>query len=239
MNYRAAKKYPGAGGARPLINRAGLFVILWTGLFALLWAPPKTDSEEKIHPSPIEKLKADITAKNIFCPGKTSPLSSTPDPVETTIIDMTPKWLKKPFTVLGFRITEGQRWVDLAFKDPDRVDKFTIGDVIENIITILDIEPTYMRCEYVGREVRIGQGETSDDALARLLGKMSSDYVLLGTGPAPSGTGYVAYILIRGKEKYLVFEEGETLGQAKIIKIEPGKVRLLDHDGAEVNLTIE
>jgi hypothetical protein len=186
-----------------------------------------------------EKLKADIIAKNIFRPAKTLPLPRKPDPAETTFIDPGPKPLKRPFTVLGFRVTEEQIWADLAFKDPDRVDKFKVGDMIENTVTILAIEPTYMRCNYAGLEVRIGQGETSDNALDRLLGQMSSDYVLLGTGPAPSGGEYIAYILIRGAEKYLVFEEGETLGEATIIKIEPGKVKLLDPDGTEVNLTIE
>ena len=56
----------------------------------------------------------------------------------------------------------------LLFQDPERLEKATEGQIFESIFKIVSIEWSFLRCEYAGREVRIYQNETTNDALARL-----------------------------------------------------------------------
>jgi len=140
-----------------------------------------------------------------------------------------PQPLKRPFTVLGIRRTEDGQWADLWFDDPSRVEKVTVGDVIEKQVEVLEVGRTYLRVSYAGKEVRIGVGETSTDALERLRG-FDSSYFLLGTHVMESGP--VADVLILRDGTIRMVEEGDRLGEATVMQIEPGRVHLVDNDGA-------
>lgn len=175
----------------------------------------------------VEELKSIVVRKNIFRPGKTPPPPEEmgelrmPQPLE-------PQPLRRPFTVLGIRRTPEGQWADLWFDDPSRVEKVTVGDVIEKQIEVLEVGQTYLRVSYAGQEVRIGVGETSNGALERLQG-FNSSYLLLGTHATESGP--VADVLILRDGTIRMVEKGDRLGEATVEQIESGRVHLVDNDG--------
>ena len=179
-----------------------------------------------------EELKMAIIAKNIFRPTKLiSPLAS-----ENVPAGLGPRPLRNSFTLLGIRETEKGRRADLAFKNPTpRVEEVAVGHVLEDVLTIVAIEPTFIRCKIFGSEVRLSVNESSTDAWVRLSGNMIN-YILLGT--VATDAGPVAHIKVIGEEAYRTVEVGDMLGDATIIIIEEGHVLLIDGEGNEISIRV-
>lgn len=192
----------------------------------------RATDEDKQKPKKLTvvQMKKIIKDKNIFKPAKVPPPSIIPDPGDSWASALGPKPLKKPFTVFGIRAGEEEICAYLLFKDPERLEKVTEGQVFENTLKIVAIEWPFLRCEYAGREVRIYQKESTKDALARLRG-FDSSYILLGT--RATGDTYVAEVLILRDNTVKIIEEGDRLGNATVNKIEEGKMHLVDRDGTE------
>ena len=184
----------------------------------------------------VAALKAAILQKDIFSPAKVASVPVNVG-VNETEIDRGPRPLKRPFRVIGIQSTEEGRLVDLYFENPPETAQKKVGEVIEKTVTILAIEATFLRCEYAGLEVRIEQGETSNDALERLRGLEESEYELIGTTLKEGG--YVADIYLPGQERTRRIEVGEILGEATVIKIEKGRVTLIDPDGNQITISNE
>jgi len=183
----------------------------------------------------VDQMIKIIKDKNIFKPAKVPPPLITSDPGKFLAPDQGPQRLKNPFTVIGIQAGQGELSAHLLFKDParlnpDRIEKATVGDVFEDTLEILAIEWPFLRCDYAGQEVRIYQNESTHDALARLRG-FDSSYILLGT--RASGDQYVAEVLILRDNTVKTIEQGDRLGDATVIRIEEGKMILVDPDGTE------
>ncbi|MBN2377808.1 MAG: hypothetical protein JXD22_15530 [Sedimentisphaerales bacterium] len=184
----------------------------------------------------VAALKAAILKKDIFSPAKVTSVPLSVD-VNETEVDTGPKALKRPFRVIGIQSTEEGRLVDLYFENPPEVAQKKVGEVIEKTVTILAIEATFLRCEYAGLEVRIEQGETSNDALERLRGLEESKYELIGTTLKEGG--FVADIYLPRQDRTRRIEVGEILGEATVMKIEKGRVTLIDPDGNQITISNE
>ena len=184
----------------------------------------------------VAALKSAILQKDIFSPAK---VASVPVSVEVNEpeVDSGPKALKRPFRVIGIQSTAEGRLVDLYFENPPEVAQKKVGEVIEKTVTILAIEPTFLRCEYAGLEVRIEQGETSNDALERLRGLEESKYELIGT--TLKDGGFVADIYLPRQNRTRRIEVGEILGEATVMKIEKGRVTLIDPEGNQITISNE
>ena len=178
----------------------------------------------------VDQMKKLIKDKNIFKPAKVPPPSVSPDPGDIRTITPGPKPLKKPFTVFGILAGEEEICAYLLFKDPDRLEKATEGQIFENTLKIVAIEWPFLRCEYAGREVRIYQGESTQDALVRLRG-FDGSYIVQGT--RASEDTYVADVLILRDNTVKTIEEGDRLGDATVIGIEEGRLQMRSDDGTE------
>lgn len=202
------------------------------GLLVLgLSLPGIAGRENRLTP---EKMKTAIIQKNIFQPGRTPPTYTRTLPQKTPLREPGPVPLKRPFTFVAYDNTEAGPRAHLQFEKPSEPRMSKVGDVIEDILTIKEIYPTYIRCEYGNQSARIDIGETSDDALARLRG-FGSDYELIGTKVLPEIA--FAYIIFQGRSYRM--EIGEKLGNTEIVNIEPGKVRLRYEDGFEYDIPVK
>ena len=178
----------------------------------------------------VDQMKKIIKDKNIFKPAKAPPPSVNPDPGDIRVAPFGPKPLKNPFTIFGIRAGAEEICAYLLFKDPERLEKVTAGQVFENTLKIVAIELSFLRCEYAGREVRIYQNESTNDALTRLRG-FDSSYIVLGT--RASEDTYVAEVLILRDNTVKTIEEGDRLGDATVIGIEEGRLQMRSDDGTE------
>jgi len=180
----------------------------------------------------LAQLKAAIIAKNIFHPARTPPPNIHPSsgqPEKLPPREPVLRMLKRPFTVKAFDRVGNVDRVHLHFENPPLDREVKLGETIE-FVTIIEINPPYIRCDYDGREVRIDVGEGSDDALARLMG-LGSDYHLIATTVTP--TGRSARFHFPNEQRWYEVEQGDVLGNARVISIEHGRVRLQDKDGTE------
>jgi len=144
-------------------------------LFAAKEAPEKTTpTDEKAKADSaipaVATMKSAILRKNIFKPGRIPPVSGRENPTDPTVREIGPMSLDRPFTVLACDIINNEPQVHLQFGNPPAVRAYKVGDVIQFVVTILEIQPTFIRIKYDTKRVRIDKGETSDDALARLRG---------------------------------------------------------------------
>ena len=179
-----------------------------------------------------EEYKIAIITKNIFRPAK--PIT-TSGPEENITSSLGPEPLRNPFKLLGIRETEQGMRADIWFENPTpRVQEVAVADVIEEVVTILAIEPTFIRCNFFGSEVRISVNESSTDAWMRLSSSNMINYILLGT--VETDTGYLAHIKVIGEDAYRTVEVGDMLGDATVIIIEEGYVLLIDSDGNEISI---
>ena len=180
----------------------------------------------------LEELKIAIITKNIFRPAKSI---TTLAPVENVTPSLGPEPLRNPFKLLGIRETEQGMRADIWFKNPTpRYEEVAVNHVIEEVVTILAIEPTFIRCNFFGSEVRISVNESSTDAWMRLSSSNMINYILLGT--VQTDTGYEAHIKVIGEDAYRTVEVGDMLGDATVIIIEEGSVLLIDSDGNEISI---
>ena len=210
-----------------------VFCSIFSALF-LFWSstsPGAADANQgKPNKLTVAQMKKIIKEKNIFKPAKAPPSWVNPDPGDIRAVTFGPKPLKKPFTVFGIRVGEEEICAYLLFKDPERLEKVTEGQVFENTLKIVSIEWPFLRCEYAGREVRIYQNESTNDALMRLRG-FDSSYIVLGT--RASEDTYVADVLILRDNTVKTIEEGDRLGDATVIGIEEGRLQMRSDDGTE------
>jgi hypothetical protein len=207
----------------------GIFLALGLGIgSSSLWAADaKQENPKKLT---VDQMKEIIRDKNIFKPARVPPPPINPDPDNIRATALGPKPLKKPFTVFGIQAGEEEIYAYLLFKDPERLEKVTEGQVFENTLKIVAIEWPFLRCEYAGREVRIYQNEGTNDALIRLRG-FDSSYILLGT--SATGDKHTADVLILRDNTVKNIEEGDRLGDATVIGIEEGRLKMRSDDGTE------
>jgi len=178
-----------------------------------------------------EEMIAAMVTKNIFKPAKTRPIimNNVPENVKHEPASKKLEF-KRPFLVAGvYQTDEGAR-ANLLFSNPTERRVVKAGDKIE-FVTILEIIATCLICQYGQRQVRIGARETSDDVLAHLMG-FSEDYELMATTVLDDES--YAHFLIQGRSQRVV--EGDRLGEAEVVKIEDGKVRLRLEDGYEFDI---
>jgi len=173
-----------------------------------------------------EELKITIITKNIFRPAKPITPSGSDE-------NVTGSWRSEPltnsFTLQGIRETEQGMWAYLKFKNPTpRTVEVAVDDVIEEVVTISAIEPTFIRCKFSDYEVRIYVNESSTDAWRRLSSN-KINFILQGT--SETDTGFVAHIKVIGEDAYRTVEVGDILGDATVIIIEMGYISLIDSEG--------
>jgi hypothetical protein len=186
-------------------------------------------AKEKAVPSAIERMKEAILKKNIFSPARfVRPAVTTESPESQPSIppaDTGPKELEKPFVVVGITYQADEKWAYLSFIKEQGVRRKVKKDDIIETVTIKEILPTYLLCDYAGKEVRIGQGESSSDAYKRVRGILGGEYSLIGTSDS------AAQILIQGESRPRWFYIGNVLGNAQVVEIQPGRVILIDQYG--------
>ena len=189
--------------------------------------------KEETAPSAVQQMKEAILKKNIFSPARFVRPALILEPTEIPpgpATDTGPKELEKPFVVVGITYLPEERWAYLSFiKEQGLRRKVVSGDIIETI-TVKEIMPTYLVCDYAGKEVRITQGESSSDAYRRLKGILGGEYSLIGT------TDTAAQILIKGETRPRWFYVGNMLGNAQVVEIQPGRVILIDQYGEKKTL---
>jgi len=179
-----------------------------------------------------EELKNAIITKNIFRPSK--PITHLTFE-ENVTFGLGPEPLRNSFTLLGIRETEQGMSAYLSFINPTpRVEEVAVGHVIEDVVTIIAIKQTFIRCKISGLDVRISVNESSTDAWMRLSSSNMINYILLGT--VETDTGYLAHIKVIGEDAYRTIEVGDMLGDATVIIIEEGHVLLIDSDGNEISI---
>ncbi len=170
-----------------------------------------------------------IVQKNMFRPGRELP----PEPVISTQVGVTEPRLKRltrPFKLSAIDEIGGQPRAHLFFGNIRRT--VTVGEDIEFIrVKHINVRPPYIVCDYGPEEVRIDVGETSDDAMLRLVG-FGNLYEFIGT----QITDEKAYATVYIDGKYHRVEAGEKLGNATIVRIENGKMWLRFEDGFEFDL---
>ncbi|MCP4711696.1 MAG: hypothetical protein GY869_24010 [Planctomycetes bacterium] len=189
--------------------------------------PGTADKQEDILSR--EEYKIAIITKNIFHPAKSI---TSLDSGEIAASSLGPEPLRNPFKLQGIQEKDQGMRANLWFEKPTpRGEEVAVGHVIEEILTILAIEPTFIRCNFSGSEVRISVNESSTDAWMRLSSNRIN-YILLGT--VQTDTGYVAHIKVIGEDAYRTVEYGDELGDATVITIEEGYVLLIDGDGNEI-----
>ena len=178
-----------------------------------------------------EELKITIITKNIFRPAKPiTPLGAD----ENITGSLGPEPLRNSFTLLGIQETAQGMRADLRFENPTpRREEVAVDDVIEEIVTISGIEPTFIHCKILGYEVRIYVNESSTDAWRRLSSN-KINYILLGT--VETDTGYEAHIKVLGEDAYRTVEVGDILGDATVSDIGEGYVSLIDSAGAVISI---
>ncbi len=179
--------------------------------------------------------KTEIVKKNIFKPARTLTTlmpHTSPGPL---VLEVGPKMLTRPFVVIGLVHPGGDLpSALLLFDDPKEYRIVYVEDEIETIM-VLGIEPTYLRCDYAGHVVRISVAESSDDALKRLRGMGSGGkYTLVGT-TILSGETYARFF-IPGESRYREVAVGDMIGSDRVVRIEPGKVSLVNQDGYAITV---
>ena len=197
-------------------------------LAAVLMAVGSVNGEVEKKPA-FRQMKASIVKKNIFEPALTAPAGLPGDVEEPMLRELGPRRLQRPFRVIAFDSKGGEVQARLRFDNPPGDGVVKEGDALESIV-ILKISPPYMWVNYAGQEVRIAVDETSNDAYDRLRRTRGSDYKLLGTTIGPEGS--FARFSFPGGREHLV-EEGEVLGNSRVIKISWGEVELQSLDGGE------
>ena len=191
-------------------------------------AAPPTDNAASL-----STMKAAILEKNIFKPARIpKPVPMLAPAMDPPSIENLRRPLKRPFRLIGISATEKGPRADLFFPSNSQIRTVRLGDTIETI-TILDVEPTYMLCDYAGTEIRIGVGESSDDALAQIRG-YGMNFELKGTTIRPDIC--FAYIQPRGETQVRRITIGSKLGEAVVVAIQPGEIQLRDPDGFEYSI---
>ncbi|MCK5271024.1 MAG: hypothetical protein KAJ52_00545 [Sedimentisphaerales bacterium] len=192
-------------------------------------APTET---AKAKATDVEWMKAAIIKKNIFKPERVPPLLSRETGPELLMREIWPMSLDRPFRVIACDTINDIPQVYLQFDNPPVVRSYKVKDVIQFTVTILEIKPTFIRCKYENKKVRIDKGETSDDALLRLRGFDGRDYEFKGT----TVTDDVAFVFfqIDGLAGLVRAEVGDWLGQDQIVAIEPGMVTVRLENGEEL-----
>ena len=180
----------------------------------------------------VEQIKAAIIRKNIFQPGRVPPVLPRETGPELPIREIWPMSLDRPFRVIACDTINDISQVYLQFDNPPVVRPYKVGHVIQFIVTILEIKPTFIRCQYDNKKVRIDKGETSDDALARLRGFDGRDYEFKGTTITDDVT--FVFFQINGRPGLVRAEVGDWLGQDQIVAIEPGMVTVMLENGEEI-----
>ena len=207
----------------------------------LSWAAdePKTKDNKsaptetaKAKATDVERMEAAIIQKNIFKPGRVPPLLPRETGPELSMREMWPMSLDRPFRVIACDTINDISQVYLQFDNPPVVRSYKVKDVIQFTVTILEIKPTFIRCKYENKKVRIDKGETSDDALLRLRGFDGRDYEFKGT----TVTDNIAFVFfqIYGLPGLVRAEVGDWLGQDQIVAIEPGMVTVRLENGEEL-----
>jgi len=207
----------------------------------LSWAADESETKDnksaptetvKAKATDVERMKAAIIQKNIFKPGRIPPLLPRETGPELSMREMWPMSLDRPFRVIACDTINDIPQVYLQFDNPPVVRSYKVRDVIQFTVTILEIKPTFIRCKYENKKVRIDKGETSDDALLRLRGFDGRDYEFKGT----TVTDDVAFVFfqIAGLPGLVRAEVGDWLGQDQIVAIEPGVVTVRLENGEEL-----
>ncbi len=186
----------------------------------------------KVKEANVDQMKAAIIRKNIFRPGRVPPASIRETSPDLTMREMWPMSLDRPFRVIACDTINDISQVYLQFDNPLVVRPYKVGDVIQFIVTILEIKPTFIRCKYDNKKVRIDTGETSDDALTRLRGFDGRDYEFKGTTVTDDVA--FAFFQIAGRPGLVRAEVGDWLGQDQIVAIEPGMVTVILENGEEI-----
>ncbi|MBN2212061.1 MAG: hypothetical protein JW709_11755 [Sedimentisphaerales bacterium] len=177
----------------------------------------------------LQQKKNIIIEKNIFRPARQPSAATGKQANEFTVQETTPKPLKRPFVVQGIVHSETNVWADLRFESPGENRRVRVGDTIESI-TITGISPSYLACNYAGKQIWLAVGETSNDALAQAQG-FHREYDLIAT--TIQGELRFATIRLRGEDRIRRISEGDILSDATVIRIEPGRVYLRYEDGFE------
>jgi len=179
--------------------------------------------------------KAEIVKKNIFKPARTFPAMMPRPSSGLSSAEVGPQKLTRPFVVIGvIRPSDDLPSALLLFDNPKEYRIVYVEDEIETI-KVLGIEPTYLRCDYAGHEVRISVAESSDDALKRLRGMGSGGkYILMGTTVLPGET--YARFSIPGESRYRKVTVGDMIGSDRVVRIESGKVHLVNPDGYAITV---
>ncbi|MCH9022336.1 MAG: hypothetical protein IID32_06195 [Planctomycetes bacterium] len=189
------------------------------------------------NPKPLTpaQWKAEIVKKNIFKPARTLPAMMPRTSSGLSNIEVGPQKLSRPFVLIGVvRPSSDVPSALLLFDDPKEYRIVYVDDEIETI-KVLGIEPTYLRCDYVGNEVRISVSESSDDALKRLRGMgTGGKYTLVGTAVLPGET--YARFFIPGESRYRKVTIGDMIGSDRVVSIESGKVHLVNPDGYAITV---
>lgn len=219
-----------------LIIRIRYLLVIVTGFgFVALFAQdqPVSESTSTGPLATVEEMRLAIVNKNIFLPERIPDFTyPKPHGYDTPSVEFRLRPLDRPFSVTGFRLTDDRAEAFLHFADHSEDRIVVKGDEIE-FITVLEVEPPYLLCDYAGREVRITSGQGSRDAYLRLTG-FGSDCHLIGTTMLPSGSFAQFYFPTEGI--YRRVEEGNVLGNATVIKIEWGQVIVELNDGTFVPL---
>lgn len=177
----------------------------------------------------LQQKKSLIIEKNIFRPARQPALETTKTISNPVVPDTSPKPLKRPFVVQGIVYSEANAGADLRFESPGETRRVRVGDTIE-YITIIGISPSYLACNYAGKQIWLAVGETSNDALAQAQG-FHREYDLIAT--TIQGELRFATIRQRGEDRLRRVSEGDRLSDATVIRIEPGRVYLRYEDGFE------
>lgn len=180
----------------------------------------------------VEWMKAAIIQKNIFKPGRIPPLLPRETGPELSTREIWPMSLDRPFRVIACDTINDISQVYLQFDNPPAVRSYKVKDVIQFTVIILEIKPTFIRCKYGNKKVRIDKGETSDDALLRLRGFDNRDYEFKGTTVTDDVA--FAFFQIDGLPGLVRAEVGDWLGQDQIVAIEPGMVTVILENGEEI-----
>ena len=180
----------------------------------------------------VEQMKAAIIRKNIFKPERVPPFLPRETGPELPMREIWPMSLDRPFRVIACDTINDIPQVYLQFDNPPVVRPYKVKDVIQFTVTILEIKPTFIRCKYENKKVRIDKGETSDDALLRLRGFDGRDYEFKGT----TVTDNIAFVFfqIAGQPELVRAEVGDWLGRDQIVAIEPGMVTVILENGEEI-----
>ena len=242
VRYEQEKK--GSFVDKSIVKKSTMFPFLvWILVCstALSWAADESETKDnesaptetaKAKTTDVERMKATIIKKNIFKPGRIPPLLPRETGPDLSMREIWPMSLDRPFRVIACDTINDIPQVYLQFDNPPVVRSYKVKDVIQFTVTILEIKPTFIRCKYENKKVRIDKGETSDDALLRLRGFDGRDYEFKGTTITDDVT--FVFFQIAGRPELVRAEVGDWLGRDQIVAIEPGMVTVILENGEEI-----